>query len=72
MRGMNAVVIVFGESQTYKFSLPVTDAEANNIIKNALGTLRLVQGLPGPATSIRAFGQGQGRHADVSLAAVGD
>lgn len=43
MRGMDAVVIVFGESQTYKFSLPVTDAEANNIASKIMRSITPVE-----------------------------
>jgi hypothetical protein len=41
--GMDAVVIVFGESQTYKFSLPVTDTEANNIASKVMQSITPVE-----------------------------
>lgn len=40
---MDAVVIVFGESQTYKFSLPVTDTEANNIASKVMRSITPVE-----------------------------
>ncbi len=41
--GMDAVVIVFGESQTYKFSLPVTDTEANTIASKIMRSIGPVE-----------------------------
>ena len=40
---MDAVVIVFGKSQTYKFSLPVTDAEASTIASKIMRSIEPVQ-----------------------------
>ena len=41
--GMDAVVIVFGESQTYKFTLPVTDAEATAIASKIMRSIEPVE-----------------------------
>ena len=37
------MVIVFGKSQTYKFSLPVTDAEASTIASKIMRSIEPVQ-----------------------------
>ena len=41
--GMDAVVIVFGESQTYKFTLPVTNTEATTIASQVMRSIGPVQ-----------------------------